>query len=932
MSGSSSDPNVNVTITATDAGFVATTKAAQAAVAAWAQITGQASQTAAQASVNYQQLINSTTGVTGAHREAAASAEVFRKALGDATNEVKQLRSNMEGTSGSIVDGTKRAAAGTSNITRELVVLGHEAMTGRFSRIPGSLVVLSEYLGQASLAVTGLIAGFAMAAIAAERLVVWMGKINDLKTGVQAAGAFFNPDVDQSKLTDIAMKFRQLKDVTTEDSQQVVAAYARMKGATIETIQALVDETQRYAQATGEKLPAAAEHIKAAFEAPSAEGAKFLNDINASSDAIARFNAVTGDNQAAQRRIIMLQALDEATSRVSKTAQASRAQLIEDSMATAPGPSSLVADMLPSPEAITQQYDEIDQITKDREARRVAIQRDAIANMSTVEKQVSAQTPTWFERQTEGADELRAKVIGAESDYKKAHLDEATALAAYWQNAEQQAIAGSKDQMRAHEQYLRYKEQQDLLSLKLSTDNNKSELEAQIASLTAQQKVEAEHKDVVLSLEHQKLELLKAAYGERSKQYQEELGRMAEMERRFAQQEVAAAEEALRSKEKLDATEFASKVKFYNAQVAADKLSKDEAINQLKELVTANASAELQIVDDLIKTLDKGTAAYQKAMDQRAQIQARANAQLQNLDSQRVTDEAKANDRIVASYESMFANIGQTAQSTTMGLIQGTTTFQQAESRLLSTVLTDFINMTLHRIAAWTAMELTNTGTTAQHAVIRAQEEGGTGLGALIATTIEQWLGLETTKTAITTTQAGARTAAQTAADGAQQAAQTAANADTLIQSKIMATSEIEAAAGVAGANAFAATAAIPIVGPELAPAAAAAAVAQVQAMNSLVALDVGTTNVPQDMPAYIHKGEMVVPADFASGLRSGDLSLGGSSSSNHLSYAPTINAGGGGISRSEIAALLTRTSQEMYAYMQDIGRNGNLTLPGRRL
>ena len=240
MSGSSSDPNVNVTITATDAGFVATTKAAQAAVAAWAQITGQASQTAAQASVNYQQLINSTTGVTGAHREAAASAEVFRKALGDATNEVKQLRSNMEGTSGSIVDGTKRAAAGTSNITRELVVLGHEAMTGRFSRIPGSLVVLSEYLGQASLAVTGLIAGFAMAAIAAERLVVWMGKINDLKTGVQAAGAFFNPDVDQSKLTDIAMKFRQLKDVTTEDSQQVVAAYARMKGATIETIQALL--------------------------------------------------------------------------------------------------------------------------------------------------------------------------------------------------------------------------------------------------------------------------------------------------------------------------------------------------------------------------------------------------------------------------------------------------------------------------------------------------------------------------------------------------------------------------------------------------------------------------------------------------------------------------------------------------------------------
>ena len=39
---------------------------------------------------------------------------------------------------------------------------------------------------------------------------------------------------------------------------------------------------------------------------------------------------------------------------------------------------------------------------------------------------------------------------------------------------------------------------------------------------------------------------------------------------------------------------------------------------------------------------------------------------------------------------------------------------------------------------------------------------------------------------------------------------------------------------------------------------------------------EVGTTNVPYDMTANIHKNEMIVPADFADGIRKGEVSLGG--------------------------------------------------------
>jgi len=127
---------------------------------------------------------------------------------------------------------------------------------------------------------------------------------------------------------------------------------------------------------------------------------------------------------------------------------------------------------------------------------------------------------------------------------------------------------------------------------------------------------------------------------------------------------------------------------------------------------------------------------------------------------------------------------------------------------------------------------------------------------------------------------------------------------------------QISDAAGVAGANAFAATSAIPIVGPELAPAAAASAVSETLSFSSLLALATGAWELKNDAIAQLHRGEMVVPENFASGLRAHGGDFGGGDVNMH--YAPTINAR----EPATLSQRLARESSEMLCWLNGQSRN----------
>ena len=130
---------------------------------------------------------------------------------------------------------------------------------------------------------------------------------------------------------------------------------------------------------------------------------------------------------------------------------------------------------------------------------------------------------------------------------------------------------------------------------------------------------------------------------------------------------------------------------------------------------------------------------------------------------------------------------------------------------------------------------------------------------------------------------------------------------------------QVSDAAAVAGANTFASTSAIPIIGPELAPAAAAAAVSETMSFAGLIALAAGAWDLRSDMVAQLHRGEMVVPENFASGLRAAGGSFG--AGDVNMNYSPTINAR----EPASLEQMLVTESSAMLSWLNRQMRNGAL-------
>jgi hypothetical protein len=172
-------------------------------------------------------------------------------------------------------------------------------------------------------------------------------------------------------------------------------------------------------------------------------------------------------------------------------------------------------------------------------------------------------------------------------------------------------------------------------------------------------------------------------------------------------------------------------------------------------------------------------------------------------------------------------------------------------------------------------------------------------------------------------------TSATTAGAGERAIAMSAEQVAALQIQGAGARAQIAMEAAVAAAAAFADSAMLGPPGLVAAPGVSATTYGTVMAFQASVpALAVGAWNMPRDMLAQLHAGEMVVPANFASGLRG---ILGGSGGSASMSYSPTINAGpGGGGTMRELGRLLARSNDKMRDYMLDVTRNGSLRLPGR--
>lgn len=233
-----------------------------------------------------------------------------------------------------------------------------------------------------------------------------------------------------------------------------------------------------------------------------------------------------------------------------------------------------------------------------------------------------------------------------------------------------------------------------------------------------------------------------------------------------------------------------------------------------------------------IAYLDK----YQQDLDQQTALTQAYYQKQQQLAQQ-------AAQQMLQPYQQFFNQVSQQFSSFVDSQLTGTQRLGAAFQKLGDQIALDAINGLL----AWGEKQIATEGlVTAQHL-----------------------LGITTRKTADTT--ASAETQAQISATNVATALSYAA---------------------VAAAGAAAAVASIPIVGPALAPAAAAGTFADTSAYAALAAFDKGTSLVPRDGIAMLHKNEVVLPPPQSDELRNAlGRGRGRQNGDVNFHYAPQISA-----------------------------------------
>ncbi len=485
----------------------------------------------------------------------------------------------------------------------------------------------------------------------------------------------------------------------------------------------------------------------------------------------------------------------------------------------------------------------------------------------------------------------------------------------------------------------------------------------------------------------------RATYGEDSTQYAAAVRKKIEIDQQWA----AAIEKA--DKQRLESARNLAE-----AQASLDKIGAKPDMGEFKSnvgLIFDDSDLQGKVAAQVAKlkeALDADLAELNADMTDKVRIgdavgaqddlkQAAARIQ-QFADQSRETNE-RAADAVQQAWDKALSPIGNAFNAQIDAMLRGQEGFGQAAERVAGSVLEDWLKTIINMGAKWVGQQLLMTVSTTSGAAARSAAEtaaevqtltrkaaalgfhltaettktgatiantatrttvdtaGHVGLLARLAAALGIHIGDEAGKTAATVTGEASRRVSQTAATAAGQATQIASNIAT-----------IQSDAAVAAAGAYAATAAIPVVGPALAPAAATEAYSTVTAFQGLVAAEGGWGQVPYDgAPAVLHKNEMVLPAALAQRVRDITASgpqlpaqarVGGAPSAaptggqgtmpaglpgGSFHYAPTISVGasqGGGMSRSDFVQLLDAHSRDMLGRIRDYTRNGTLQHYGR--
>ena len=349
--------------------------------------------------------------------------------------------------------------------------------------------------------------------------------------------------------------------------------------------------------------------------------------------------------------------------------------------------------------------------------------------------------------------------------------------------------------------------------------------------------------------------------------------------RAAADMRAAAMEEA---QEEVRLTEVAAnqKISLYNDEYRRKAITEDQKVQLTLNALQDELQDETDTLNQELALDDLRPQQRQRILDQLATLEQNYAMQVQKIQQDSAAYTAQ-------QWQSAFNSINGACDSQVKGLLAGTTTWSTALRDALTTLTSDLITFFLNWGLKWTENELL------------------------------QLTGINTV------------TAAQVAGSAQQAAAQASAGATGALANigNILHSIEASAAQTFAGVTGFMA----PILGPA-APAAGAAAEATVLAVAGGL-YDAGAWEIPHDMLAGVHAGEMVIPQrggvadEFRNFMSGGGFSgaAGSSGAGAPVHIHPTANFNVSAVDSASTAQWFRNNSAGIAKAMNEAARQGAL-------
>ena len=252
------------------------------------------------------------------------------------------------------------------------------------------------------------------------------------------------------------------------------------------------------------------------------------------------------------------------------------------------------------------------------------------------------------------------------------------------------------------------------------------------------------------------------------------------------------------------------------------QITASEELAGLQELKRQEYESQLQALQQ-----EKALAADKPIEQERINNRMLALQEKFNLDMQKL--QHRQTLEVKHTWDDALRPVSSAFDGALRGMVNGTLTWRRAIQGATRSIVADFASMGLKMVENWAASKLS----------------------------MMAWTQIFGDAEAATTAETAAANAATTA---------------------VMGIATIQTHAAEAGAAAYASTAAIPIIGPELAPEAAAMAYAGAMSFAAGVAIPsaAGGWEVPRDTLAMVHEQEMILPADLSNRIRNMTDSGGG--------------------------------------------------------